>query len=280
MSKLMSVIVTSFVIVLALSGCGSSSSSKTSASASGSASAQTVQASSASVSAASAGASANAGQSGSSASAVEASHDGEAQPPLSRKDVSGRNYQDVVTMFENAGFTNIQTEGKGDLKTGLLHDEGDVDEVSINGDVKYNQDAWYPLDAKIVVRYHSYPAGKGSAAQQGGATSVAAQAAAASVPKEYVTALRKAESYSNLMHMSKAAIYDQLVSEYGENYSAEAAQYAVDNIQADWNANALAKARDYQELMNMSPAAIYDQLISEYGEQFTPEEAQYAIDNL
>ncbi len=100
------------------------------------------------------------------------------------------------------------------------------------------------------------------------------------VPTEYKSALKKAESYSDTMHMSKQGIYDQLTSEYGEKFSAEAAQYAIDNLDVDWNQNALKKAEDYQKTMNMSPSAIYDQLISEYGEQFTEEEAQYAIDNL
>lgn len=100
------------------------------------------------------------------------------------------------------------------------------------------------------------------------------------VPTEYKNALRKAKSYSDLMHMSKAGIYDQLTSEYGEKFSPEAAQYAMDNLEADWNKNALEKARSYQDSMAMSPDAIYDQLTSEYGEQFTPEEAQYAVDNL
>ncbi len=54
----------------------------------------------------------------------------------------------------------------------------------------------------------------------------------------------------------------------------------MDNVAADWNANALAKARDYQQTMNMSASAIYDQLTSAYGEKFTAEQAQYAIDNL
>lgn len=102
---------------------------------------------------------------------------------------------------------------------------------------------------------------------------------AGSVPKEYKSALKKAKSYSDTMHMSKAALYDQLVSEYGEQFSAEAAQYAIDNLDADWNANALAKAESYANTMHMSKAGIYDQLISEYGEKFTPEEAQYAVDN-
>lgn len=82
------------------------------------------------------------------------------------------------------------------------------------------------------------------------------------------------------MHMSKSGVYDQLTSEYGENFPVEAAQYAIDNIVFDWKGNALKKAETYAETMSMSDAAIYDQLISEYGEKFTPEEAQYAVDNL
>lgn len=100
------------------------------------------------------------------------------------------------------------------------------------------------------------------------------------IPTEYKSALNKAYNYSDIMHMSKAGIYNQLTSEYGEKFSAEAAQYAIDNMEADWNANALIKAKDYSDTMHMSKAGIYDQLISEYGEQFTPEEAQYAVDNV
>lgn len=101
-----------------------------------------------------------------------------------------------------------------------------------------------------------------------------------SVPKEYRSALNKAMVYSDMMHMSKTGIYDQLTSEYGDKFSMEAAQYATDNMQADWNANALASAKNYVKTMYMSKAGVYDQLISEYGDKFTPEEAQYAIDNL
>lgn len=102
-------------------------------------------------------------------------------------------------------------------------------------------------------------------------------AAAPAVPIEFTSALTKAKTYSDMMSMSKAGLYDQLTSEYGEQFSPEAAQYAIDNVQADWNANALAKAKTYQESMAMSPAAIRDQLVSEYGEQFTAEEADFAI---
>ena len=100
------------------------------------------------------------------------------------------------------------------------------------------------------------------------------------VPPEYSSALSKAGTYSNMMHMSKQGIYEQLTSEYGEKFSPEAAQYAVDHLQADYNANALAKAKDYQKTMNMSPEAIRDQLTSDSGEKFTPDEANYAIQHL
>jgi len=100
------------------------------------------------------------------------------------------------------------------------------------------------------------------------------------VPAEYKSALNKATTYANTMQMSKLGVYDQLVSEYGEKFLAAAAQYAIDNMEADWNANALSKARTYQNTMNMSPASIHDQLISEYGEKFTQAEADYAIQHL
>ena len=100
------------------------------------------------------------------------------------------------------------------------------------------------------------------------------------IPTEYRSALNRADTYSKMMHMSKAAIYDQLTSEYGDKFSPEAAQYAVDNIDANWNENALASAKNYSDTLYMSKQGIYDQLISEYGDKFSPEEAQYAIDNV
>lgn len=107
-----------------------------------------------------------------------------------------------------------------------------------------------------------------------------AEEAAKNVPAEYKSALNKAAFYANTMYMSKRGVYDQLVSEYGEKFSAAAAQYAIDNVKADWNANALAKAKTYQDTMNMSPAAIRDQLTSAYGDKFTQSEADYAIQHL
>lgn len=101
-----------------------------------------------------------------------------------------------------------------------------------------------------------------------------------SVPVDYISALKSGENYSDMMYMSKIGLFDQLTSEYGDQFSQEAAQYAVDNIDADWKENALKSGKNYQETMSMSPEAIRDQLSSEYGEQFTQEEADYAVENL
>lgn len=106
------------------------------------------------------------------------------------------------------------------------------------------------------------------------------QAQETNIPTEYKSALNKATTYANMMHMSKKGVYNQLTSDYGEKFSAEAAQYAIDNVKTDWNSNALAKAKSYQKDQNMSPARIRDQLISEYGEKFTEAEADYALQNL
>lgn len=101
------------------------------------------------------------------------------------------------------------------------------------------------------------------------------------VPTEYTSALNKAKTYAKTMNMSKQGVYEQLTADAGEQFSAEAGQYAIDHLtDIDWNANALAKAKSYQDDMDMSPDAISDQLTSEAGEQFTPDEAAYAVQHL
>ena len=98
-------------------------------------------------------------------------------------------------------------------------------------------------------------------------------------PREYKNALKTAEWYAK-MNFSKQRIYDQLTSSYGEWFSPESAQYAIDNLERDYKENALKTAENYQRTMNMSKNRIYEQLVSSSWERFTKEEAQYAIDNL
>lgn len=98
--------------------------------------------------------------------------------------------------------------------------------------------------------------------------------------REEKAALNSAETYSDMMHMSKAGIYDQLTSSAGDKYPSDAAQYAVDNLETDYEENALKSAENYIDMMDMSDDELYNQLTSDAGDKFTEEEAQYAIDNI
>ena len=100
------------------------------------------------------------------------------------------------------------------------------------------------------------------------------------VPREYEQALKKAESYLNFSAFSYNGLYDQLTSEYGSGFTPEAAQYALDNVEVDWNEQAVKKAESYLEFSAFSEQGLYDQLTSEYGSGFTHEQAQYAIDRV
>lgn len=94
-------------------------------------------------------------------------------------------------------------------------------------------------------------------------------------------ALKKAIMYATKSYMSKAKLYNQLTSEYGEKFPPEDAQWAIERLSdIDWKANALEKAKMYQSKQAMSAERIRDQLSSVYGEEFEPEEVEYAIENL
>ena len=95
---------------------------------------------------------------------------------------------------------------------------------------------------------------------------------------EYSAALGKAKSYNSLFHMSKKRMYSQLTSDF-DKFSNDAAQYAVDHLEADYKYNALFNAKNYRKLFNMSKSGLFNQLTS-YIDGFTEEEAQYAIDHL
>ena len=88
------------------------------------------------------------------------------------------------------------------------------------------------------------------------------------------SALQTAVDYLDYSSFSYPGLYDQLVY---EGYTAEQAQYAVDNVVTDWNQNALQTALDYLEYSSFSDQGLYDQLIYE---GYTAEQAQYAISNL
>ena len=75
----------------------------------------------------------------------------------SSSELAGKNYEEVVTNLENAGFINVETKAIDDLITGWLTNDGEVEKVSINGDTDFSASSKYPYDSKIMITYHTFP---------------------------------------------------------------------------------------------------------------------------
>lgn len=94
-------------------------------------------------------------------------------------------------------------------------------------------------------------------------------------------AIRSAQSYLDFTAFSRAGLFEQLTSEYGEGFEAADAEFAIAYLEqnglVDWNAEAAESAESYLSFTSFSRQGLYDQLTSEYGEQFTPEQAEYAL---
>ena len=93
-------------------------------------------------------------------------------------------------------------------------------------------------------------------------------------------AYKNAISYIEMMPFSRQGLIDQLTSEYGSQFTAEEAEYAVSTLEknklVDWNEQAVRDARSYLEMMAFSKQELINQLSSEYGSKFTKEQAEYA----
>lgn len=89
-------------------------------------------------------------------------NDGKIRMPFGANDYEGANYQEIISRLEEAGFTNIKEEPLDDLITGWLNDEGEVNEVSIDGDTVFSTDSRYLPDTEIIVSYHTFPSDKDS----------------------------------------------------------------------------------------------------------------------
>lgn len=75
----------------------------------------------------------------------------------SSSDLEGQNYETVILKLESVGFTDIKTVILDDLILGWLTKDGEVEEVAINGDTSFDESAYFPADAKIIITYHTFP---------------------------------------------------------------------------------------------------------------------------
>lgn len=68
----------------------------------------------------------------------------------------GRNYKEVIEDFEDKGFTNIKTETIADLVYGRSFRDGEVEQISVGGDIAYNSGVQVPADTEVIIRYHTF----------------------------------------------------------------------------------------------------------------------------
>lgn len=74
----------------------------------------------------------------------------------SQRDFKGEQYKIVKNKLSDMGFKNIETEKVADLKIGILSSEGDVKEVTINGDNDFKKDDYFDEQSVVKIYYHAF----------------------------------------------------------------------------------------------------------------------------
>ena len=78
------------------------------------------------------------------------------QMPTDADDLVGRDVHEVEDMFREWGFTNLVLEPHGDLLVGMLHADGEVEKITINGTTEFTMDSFFAPDQEIIITYHTY----------------------------------------------------------------------------------------------------------------------------
>ncbi|OQX93619.1 MAG: hypothetical protein B6I17_02065 [Tenericutes bacterium 4572_104] len=82
---------------------------------------------------------------------------GQAKTPSGSSVYEGDNYSEVIDKFEERGFTNIKSVTIEDLIIGLFTKDGEVESVSVDGDINYSSSTWYLNDVEVIITYHTFP---------------------------------------------------------------------------------------------------------------------------
>ena len=75
--------------------------------------------------------------------------------PINAEDFKGKDYKVAVSEMTDAGFTDVETLPLYDLTIGLFKREGEVEEVSINGNSAFLLGEIYNRDDKVIITYHT-----------------------------------------------------------------------------------------------------------------------------
>lgn len=67
-----------------------------------------------------------------------------------------KNYLEVVKQLKENGFQNIKTIPIEDLVTGWITSDGEIEDITINGESNFTENTAYSPDAEIVISYHTF----------------------------------------------------------------------------------------------------------------------------
>jgi hypothetical protein len=92
-------------------------------------------------------------------------------------------------------------------------------------------------------------------------------------------AITSAQDYLNLgSGFSYQSLLNQLTSGYGSGFSTSDAEFAINYLKPDWDAQAVEAAQGYLKLgTGFSRSSLIQQLTSSYGNGFTEAQAEYAV---
>ena len=75
---------------------------------------------------------------------------------------------------------------------------------------------------------------------------------------------------------SEQGLLNQLTSSAGDGFTEAQAEYAINNLNPDWDAQAVEAAKGYMQMGGFSRASLIQQLTSSAGNGFTEAQAEYA----
>lgn len=86
-----------------------------------------------------------------------AENDGKIEVATSLDEFEDMTYEEAENTLRDAGFTNIALVPNGELITGWLNHEGDVETVLIDGSDSFSSSSRFDPDVSIEIRYYSFP---------------------------------------------------------------------------------------------------------------------------
>lgn len=130
---------------------------------------------------------------------------------FSSSELVGRNYQEVVSILQIVGFTNVETEVLDDLILGWLKEDGEVEKVEIEGTTTFSDDSKFETSAKIVVVYHTFPD-----TEQASTTTTEGQALVTDESSATPTAIEESESEEVI---AEESVYEFAYKKAGPEYT-------------------------------------------------------------